>query len=132
MAVIFVVDDYAVHRDALRSFLRRRGHEVVTAKDGAEALEKLQSWRPDLVVLDLWMPNVDGLAVLAALREPGQPACPVIVTTAATDGDILRRATELGARLVLLKTQFSLSALADAIVLALPAPVVGLLANLPA
>src|SRR3954447_22852455 len=106
MAGIFVVDDYAVHREALRSFLRRRGHEVVTAGDGAEALEKLKAWRPDLMVLDLWMPNVDGLAVLAALREAGAP-CPVIVTTAATDGETLRRASELGARQVLLKGDFS-------------------------
>ena len=74
MAVIFVVDDYAVHREARCGFLRRRGHEVVTAGDGAEALEKLGAWRPDLMVLDLWMPNVDGLAVLAAVRETGTPA----------------------------------------------------------
>jgi CheY-like chemotaxis protein len=132
MAVIFVVDDYAVHREALRSFLRRRGHEVVTAGDGAEALEKLKAWRPDLIVLDLWMPNVDGLAVLTALREPGREACPVIVTTAATDRDTLRKATELGARQVLLKSQFSLAALADAIVRALPAPVEAMLARRPA
>ena len=122
MGVILVVDDYAVHRDALRSFLRRRGHEVVTAGDGAEALELLKAWRPDLMVLDLWMPNVDGLAVLAALGEPGREApCPVIVTTAVTDKDTLRRATELGARQVLLKGEYSMSKLADAIVAALPA-----------
>jgi CheY-like chemotaxis protein len=122
MAVIFVVDDYEVHRDALRSFLRRRGHEVVTAGDGAEALEQLKGWRPDLIVLDLWMPNVDGLAVLAALRESagGQAPCPVIVTTAMTDGETLRRATELGARQVLLKTHFSLAGLAAEIVRELP------------
>ena len=121
MAVIFVVDDYAVHREALRSFLRKRGHEVVTAQDGEEALEKMKAWRPDLMVLDLWMPNVDGLGVLAALRESaGEAACPVIVTTAVTDADTLRRATELGARQVLLKGDFSMAKLADAIVGALP------------
>src|SRR4051794_10714259 len=49
MAAIFVVDDYEVHREALRAFLGRRGHEVVTAADGAEALERLKSWRPDLI-----------------------------------------------------------------------------------
>jgi CheY-like chemotaxis protein len=118
MAVIFVVDDYAVHREALRGFLRRRGHEVVTAGDGAEALETLKAWRPDLMVLDLWMPNVDGLAVLAALRDAGTP-CPVIVMTAVTDGETLRRAGELGARQVLLKGEFSLGKLADSIVGAL-------------
>jgi CheY-like chemotaxis protein len=120
MAVIFVVDDYAVHRDALRSFLRKRGHEVVVAGDGAEALELLKDWRPDLMVLDLWMPNVDGLAVLSALRDAGRAPIPVIVTTAATDSDTLRQAGELGAKQVLLKTQYSLAALADAIVRALP------------
>ena len=131
MAVIFVVDDYEVHREALRSFLRRRGHEVVTAADGAEALEQLKTRRPDLMVLDLWMPNVDGLAVLTALRDSGDAPVPVIVTTATTDGETLRRASELGARQVLLKTQYSLAALADLIVRALPAPVT-LAARLPA
>ena len=120
MAVIFVVDDYEVHREALRSFLKKRGHDVRTAADGAEALAQLQAIRPDLMVLDLWMPNVDGLGVLDKLREPGQPTIPVIVTTASTDAQTLRRATELGARQVLLKTHYSLSQLADTIVRALP------------
>jgi CheY-like chemotaxis protein len=120
MAVIFVVDDYEVHRLALRCFLRKRGHEVVTAADGADALEQLKTWRPDLMVLDLRMPKVDGLGVLAALRESRAAAIPVIVTTAATDADTLRHASELGARRVLLKTHFSYAALADMIVRALP------------
>jgi two-component system response regulator len=122
VAVIFVIDDYAVHRTALAAFLRRRGHEVAIAADGAEALARLASWRPDLIVLDLWMPDTGGLAVLSVLRDAGGPPIPVIVTTAVTDAAVLARATDLGASRVLLKTDYSLTALADAIAELLPPP----------
>lgn len=123
MAVIYVVDDYAVHRDTVRAFLRHCGHQVETAADGAEALARLQAWRPDLIVLDLWMPKADGFAVLAALRAAAPPPIRVVVTTGAADMAIRSRAIELGAARVLVKGEFSMAALAAAVadVLGLPA-----------
>jgi CheY-like chemotaxis protein len=115
VAVIFVIDDYAVHRETLRAFLGRRGHHVEVAADGAEALARLAAWRPDVIVLDLWMAGTDGFAVLAAVRASRPPAVPVIVTTAATDAATIARATELGAARVLVKATYSMDALAATI-----------------
>jgi CheY-like chemotaxis protein len=123
VAIIFVIDDYAVHRETLRAFLTQRGHTVVVAADGFQAMALLETWRPDLIVLDLWMPKADGFVVLAALRSIPPPRIPVIVTTAATDRPTQARAVDLGAALVMVKPEYSMAALDDAIagVLATPA-----------
>ena len=121
MAVILLVADHAVHRSALRYFLRQRGHEVDLAVDGADALARLRDRRPDVIVLDLAMPNLDGLGVLAALRASAGPPTPVVVVTASSDADTLTLARELGAREVLVKTAFSLTQLADSVDRAAPA-----------
>jgi CheY-like chemotaxis protein len=115
VSIVLLVDDHPVHRAAIRYFLRQRGHEVVLADDGAQALERVGDSRPDLILLDLAMPNLDGLGVLAALRTAGRAAIPVVVVTASSDAGTLAVARELGAREVLVKTWFSLTALADAV-----------------
>ena len=67
---ILVVDDHPLTRDALASLLAQGGFDVVgEAADGAEALELAQSLQPDLVLLDLSMPGMDGLSALP--RPPG-------------------------------------------------------------
>ena len=69
--------------------LERQGYEVVTAYNGRECLEKVASEKPDLVVLDLMMPKVDGWEVCRRLRKDGN--VPVIMLTARTqDQDVLR------------------------------------------
>jgi CheY-like chemotaxis protein len=121
MAVILIVDDSSVHRAALTYFQQQRGHEVEAAADGVEALERLGGWRPDVILLDLAMPNLDGLGVLAALRRSGRAPIPVVVATARADAGTLALARELGACEVLVKSEFSVSHLADVINRALAA-----------
>lgn len=75
-----VVDDEPMVREVITSYLERDGWEVATAADGAAALRALEASRPDLVVLDLMLPEVDGLSVLARLRATTD--VPVIVVTA--------------------------------------------------
>ncbi len=72
--------------------LERQGYEVVTANDGREALEKVEAERPDLVVLDVMMPYMDGFEVLQNLRRnPSTRDIPVIMLTAkAQDADVFR------------------------------------------
>lgn len=72
--------------------LERQGYQVVTANDGKEALEKVESERPDLVVLDVMMPYMDGFEVLQNLRRnPSTRDIPVIMLTAkAQDADVFR------------------------------------------
>ncbi|HLA77726.1 MAG TPA: response regulator [Vicinamibacteria bacterium] len=81
---ILVVDDEADVRSLLSRVLRDAGYSVDTADDGGEALARLEANRPDLVLLDLMMPGVDGWGVLAELRkEPSPP--PVVLVTASAD-----------------------------------------------
>ncbi len=72
--------------------LERQGYEVITAYNGAECLEKVQEDRPDLIVLDVMMPEMTGFEVLEALKkDPETENIPVIMLTArAQDSDVLR------------------------------------------
>jgi len=80
---ILIVDDSPEVREVIAVVLRRGGHETVTAEDGAEALRVFAAQRPDLVILDLHMPGMDGWETLERLREITDR--PVIMLTAASD-----------------------------------------------
>jgi DNA-binding response OmpR family regulator len=77
---VLVVDDDADIRGLVRELLERRGFAVSEAKDGREALQELYSGRPDLVVLDIGMPGMDGWATLERIRELSD--VPVVMLTA--------------------------------------------------
>src|SRR3954465_957096 len=70
------------------SILRGAGHKVLEAEDGAMALEQYAEHRPDAILLDLRMPNMDGLAVLRELKVR-DPTARVVIVTAGTDAEIL-------------------------------------------
>lgn len=67
---ILAVDDDPDIRDALTMILESQGYEVVTAQDGIEALANLKAENPDLMILDLLMPKMDGWAVCKELQDP--------------------------------------------------------------
>jgi two-component system alkaline phosphatase synthesis response regulator PhoP len=69
MAKILVADDDAVTNLFVKSLLEDRGHQVLTAEDGASALQLIRSERPDLVVTDLVMPFRNGLEIIREIRE---------------------------------------------------------------
>ena len=102
---IIVADDHPLTRDALASLLGRNGFEVVgEAADGAEAIELASSTQPDLVLLDLSMPGMDGLTALPRLRAAA-PDCEVVVLTASGTEDNLLAAIRAGAAGYLLKSE---------------------------
>jgi DNA-binding response OmpR family regulator len=93
---VLVVDDEPMVREVITSYLEREGYRVTGVVDGAAALRWLEVGRPDLVVLDLMLPAVDGLSVLAELRaSPSSP--PVIVVTARGEEPDRVLGLELGA-----------------------------------
>lgn len=77
---ILVADDEAEIRDLLRLYLEKDGYEVLEAVDGIEALEKVKKEKPDLLILDIMMPGLDGYRVLRNLRENSN--IPVIMLSA--------------------------------------------------
>ncbi len=89
---ILAVDDEKHIVRLVQVNLERQGYEVVTANDGKEALEKVESERPDLVVLDVMMPYMDGFEVLQNLRRNSSTRdIPVIMLTAkAQDADVFK------------------------------------------
>ena len=77
---ILVVDDEKPISDIIKFNLEKEGYEVVVAYDGEEALEKVESEQPDLIVLDLMLPKIDGLEV--AKRVRAKHTTPIIMVTA--------------------------------------------------
>jgi DNA-binding NarL/FixJ family response regulator len=102
---ILVVDDHPLTRDALAALLAQGGFEVVgEAADGHDALELARGLQPDLVLLDLSMPGLDGLSVLPHLRAAA-PGCEVVVLTASGTEENLLAAIRGGAAGYLLKSE---------------------------
>jgi len=103
-----VVDDDAMTASIHRSYVERvPGFEVVgEAHSGRQALELARTLRPDLLLLDIYLPDLSGLEVLQTLREPGQPHVDVIAVTAAKDVATLRTAIHGGVIHYLVKPFF--------------------------
>ena len=86
MAVsVLVIEDDQNIRELLQMYLEKEGYAVTTASDGEQGLAKFRSIRPDLVLLDLMMPGLDGWAVCRAIRSDSQT--PVIMLTAKSETD---------------------------------------------
>lgn len=80
---ILVVEDDADTRGLIAAILKMEGYTVYTADDGSEGLKLVQLDRPDLIITDLDMPNLDGVAMIQALRtQPESSALPIIAMTA--------------------------------------------------
>lgn len=92
---VLVADDEPALRRLVAFGLGLEGYEVVTAQDGLEAVEKARAERPDLVVLDVMMPKLDGFDVLQELKtNPDTEHIPVIMLTALSDDGSLIRSWE--------------------------------------
>jgi len=95
---ILVVDDNELNVDLLSRRLDRDGFSVQTAIDGREALKKMADNPPDLVLLDIMMPIMDGLDVLGEMQEhEGMEQIPVVMVTAKNDPESVNRCLEWGA-----------------------------------
>ena len=95
MKTVLVVDDERQIVEIARDYLQHAGFAVVTARDGNEALECVRVQRPDLVVLDLGLPSLDGLDVAKTLRRESN--IPIIVLTARVEESDRIRGLEAGA-----------------------------------
>ena len=97
-AKLLVVDDTAMNVKMLADILAFKGYEVVTAAGGKEGLAKVESEKPDLVLLDVMMPDLDGYAVCRAIRaKPETAILPVVMVTALDPGEERVKGLEAGA-----------------------------------
>ena len=108
MATVMVVDDMETSRKVVSKLLSSDGHLPVCAKNGLDALSVLQHVKPDVILLDIMMPVMDGLTFLEIIRQsPQWQAVPVILMTAMTDSKSMSKARQLGAKEYLVKASFT-------------------------
>ena len=101
---VLIVDDESMARTLLRLMLVRAGFNVSEAEDGYDALEKIRKNRPDIVLLDVMMPGMDGFAVCETLRSnPETLSLPIIMLSAKTDLDSINKGLRAGATVYLTK-----------------------------
>ncbi|MFP5245249.1 MAG: response regulator transcription factor, partial [Thermoanaerobaculia bacterium] len=93
---ILLVEDDAKTRSTVALYLEREGYDVLTAEDGVTALELARDREPHLIVLDLMLPRMDGLAVCRALRDTEKAPAIIMVTARSTEDDKLH-GLDLGA-----------------------------------
>jgi DNA-binding response OmpR family regulator len=99
---VLVADDEPLTADMLALMLAFRGYDVVCAHDGAEALARARDLRPDILLLDVLMPGMEGPAVVRALRADAEPLdCPVVLFSSFDEEEIAWR--DAGADLFLQK-----------------------------
>ena len=93
---VLVVDDETSILESLDGILSDEGFEVITAEGGADALEKIQEVIPDLVLLDIWMPGMDGIETLEKIKE-GYPHLQVVMMSGHGNIETAVKATRVGA-----------------------------------
>lgn len=96
-ARILVVDDEPDIRELIADILGDEGHDVMSAADAAAAREQRRAHSPDLILLDVWMPDTDGISLLREWREAGALECPVVMISGHGTVETAVEATRLGA-----------------------------------
>jgi len=97
-AKVLIVDDEPFNVDVLLQELEELDYELITASNGKEALEKIKSQLPDLILLDLMMPVLDGFAVLSEIKMDNELRdIPVIIVSAASDSKSIVKGIKQGA-----------------------------------
>jgi CheY-like chemotaxis protein len=106
MAKVLVVDDHADARESLAMVLRDRGHTVTAVPNGREALSQVLADAPDVILLDLLMPEMDGPSFLEVLRSYLRiQSLPVVVITGVSDSPMIDRARAAKVNTILVKSK---------------------------
>jgi len=102
MKILFVEDD-DFNREVITDSLKLSGYEVCALSDGFAFLQSLANFRPDLILLDLKLPGIDGFALMERLKESEWAQIPVVILSAYSFSADQKRALKLGARRFLVK-----------------------------
>ncbi|HZN69651.1 MAG TPA: response regulator [Tepidisphaeraceae bacterium] len=109
MSSVLIVEDDDDSREALSLFLRQKGHQVEAVRNGKDALAAILTDMPDVVLLDLFLPEVDGPSVLEVVRSYLRlQSLPVVIMTALPDSPMVERARHLKVNAILVKGRASL------------------------
>ncbi|MGD0265961.1 MAG: response regulator [Candidatus Methylomirabilota bacterium] len=102
---ILIIDDQPFFVTLQQNLLKRQGYRVVAAANGAEGLARAKQYKPDLILLDIEMPEMDGFTVCEKLKQDGElKHIPVIILTATQDIKLNEKAFRVGAEVIVLKS----------------------------
>lgn len=108
MKRVLIVEDEEIMLDLLQRKLKAHGYEVLVARDGEEGLRLIKAERPDLIIMDLVMPKMDGFMVMEEIqKDEGLKKIPLIVVSNSGQPVELGRVKDLGAKDWLIKTEFN-------------------------
>lgn len=111
--ILFIEDESALQKTFETAF-KKEGFEMISALDGETGLKLAEKEKPDLILLDLILPKIEGIEVLKKLKEDEKTKdIPVIVLTNLEDLEKIEKAMELGAKAYLVKAEFSLQEVVD-------------------
>lgn len=97
MALILIADDNASSRELIRTVLENEGHSVIEAVDGQQALDRVQEQAPNLIILDIHMPRLDGIGVIKQLQADSRSAViPILALTASAMPEDRHRTLKAG------------------------------------
>jgi DNA-binding response OmpR family regulator len=116
MAKVLIVEDDKFLRELISQKITKEGHEAVVAVDGEEGVKKAKEETPDIVLLDLILPGIDGFEVLAKIKEdPLTNAIPVIILSNLGQKEDMEKGMKLGAAGYLIKAHFTPSEIMEKI-----------------
>jgi len=116
MSNILIIEDDDFFRDLLHKKLKSEGFEIIEAADGQKGIDTLKEKKPDVVLLDLLLPTIDGFEVLSQARANSDTAkIPVIILSNLGQQEDIEKALKLGANDYLIKSQFDMAQVIDKI-----------------
>jgi DNA-binding response OmpR family regulator len=107
MTKVLIVEDNETLNEAYKLILEKDGHDVTTAFNGEEGLEKLKDFKPNLILLDMLMPKMDGLDFLRNFDSTKFPATTIIILSNLNEDEQVEEARKLGAHRYILKANTS-------------------------
>ena len=107
MSKVLIIEDNETLNEAYKLILEKDGHKVSTAYNGEEGLEKLKSTSPDLILLDMLMPKMDGLEFLRRFKVDKYPKTTIIILSNLNEDEQVEEARKLGAHRYILKANTS-------------------------
>lgn len=110
---ILIIEDNKDLQDIYKHSFEKHGYEAIVEGDGKQGLDSVLRSLPDVILLDLMMPGMDGFGFLRLVKETGGLSIPVIVCSNISDVDTINRAIKDGAEAVLLKVDYSGKQLVD-------------------
>lgn len=112
---ILIADDDPVYLDLLKSEFNHDDEQIIIAEDGKQAIEKIKSAKPDVVILDIMLPQILGLTVLEKIRQADDTKHLPVIAVSNFGGDPNKqRALDMGANQFLTKAQFTITQIAEA------------------